>query len=342
MRSLIAATTLVLALAPMALAATPIPTLSYFKAVRGGMSWARFEQGKYERPIATFLGAGSPRAAWSHDRKKAIVWLDGREADKPSKAWVVPTTGGRPTDLPLPGKDVRAIGFDKQGMAHVLVMMDAEAKNGPKAGKDKKGDFLTFEGKRYDLPAGREGIAALAFDYRREGNAWKRVETQLTSDGWDYAATVKDLKSYATLGPRTDAMLDEPEGFTAVADKALQGRLKALNPKVVSEGGEWGQMKTAGGPVFVWRESSEFLHSTSQIAWGTAAKPVSVPGLGVPNPKEHAFRQDLPSLRLVAPMFKGAHMLVTTTDGAFPRLYDVAAKKLLWSSNAVKTVTFWP
>jgi hypothetical protein len=332
----------VAAVAP-AVAAPAIPSLSYFKPVSAGFVWVRLDSGRTEKPITTFTGRGVPVAAWAPGGRQAIVWLNDWDHAAPPKAWTVPLPSGTATALPLPAVgELKKLGYDKAGRLTALTLIDADDKGGPTLKQDPKGGILTFEGKRYQQPAGQEGIPALAIAYRREGATWKRTEIKLTTTGWDYAMEARALDAANTLTPDS-ADLREEKDLDAVQDPALMKRLSALDPKVATnDDGEWAKLTTPGGPVFIWREIGEFAHSSNLMAWGPAAKPTRIAGLEFKHSSPHVYRQGAPNLRLVSVTTRGAHMLVTDAEGAFPRLFDTVTKRRVPVFEGATGASFWP
>lgn len=330
------------AVAP-AVAASAVPTLSYFKPAAGGFSWVRLDSGRVERPITTFKGRGAPIAAWAPGGRQALVWLNDWEHASPPMAWTVPLPAGTATALPLPSVgELKKLGFDKAGRLIALTLIDADDKGGPTLKQDPKGSVLTFEGKRYQQPAGQEGMPALAIAYRREGASWKRTEIKLTTTGWDYAMETRALDAANTLTPDSTDLREEKD-LDAVQDPGLMKRLSALDPKVATpDDGEWARLTTPGGPVFIWREAGEFLHSSNLLAWGPAAKPTRIAGLEFKHSSPHVYRQGAPNLRLVSVTLRGNLMLVTDGDGAYPRLFDTVTRKRVPVFEGAVGASFWP
>ncbi|MFN3430008.1 MAG: hypothetical protein ACK46X_08645 [Candidatus Sericytochromatia bacterium] len=326
-----------------ALAAPAIPTLSYFKPFAGGFNWVRLEGGRTERAIAGVVGKGQPIAAWAPGGRQALVWLNDWEHAAPAKAWTVALPTGAAASLPLPGPgELKKLGFDNAGRLTALTLIDADDKGGPTLKQDPRGSILTFEGRRYQQPPGQEGMPALAIAYRREGASWKRTEIKLTTTGWDYAMGIRALDAANALTPDSTDMREEKD-LDAVQDPALMKRLGGLDPNVATpDDGEWAKLTTPGGPVFIWRESGEFLHSSNLLAWGPASKPTRIAGLEFKHSSPHVYRQGAPNLRLVSVNLRGNHMLVTDSDGAFPRLFDTLTKKRVPVFEGAVGASFWP
>jgi hypothetical protein len=94
--------------------------------------------------------------------------------------------------------------------------------------------------------------------------------------------------------------------------------------------GEWRKLKCDGGPVLVWEESVEGLYATGLVLFMDGATPVKPEKLSV-------GRDDA-----AAPMIRSGYLLLAGQDGEDPHLYDVKARKLLWSSDSATATTFWP
>jgi hypothetical protein len=345
-RLTLALTLLTAAVAAPLQAAPAVPSLSYFKPVKGGYTWVRLDHARTETPIATVKATGRPEVSWNIEATQAIVWADNSDTDTAPTAWTVALPKGPAKPLPLPAPrwgDVENIVFDQRERPLALVLMLPSPTNGLTEGQDKQGRFLRFEGKRFGFdPDGQEGQLALAHAFSWQGGGWRRVETKATTTGWDYGRGVDELELARHVRPHTRAMRGEPDGINPVEDAGLLKRLTGLDPQVVTEGGEWSFVRTTGGPVYVWREAGEFLHSTSMLAWGEPTKLTRLPGLAIPKAAERDIRPDKAGLRMVSLQPRGGHVLVSDADGAYPRLYDVKAKARVWSSDTAVGASLWP
>lgn len=342
-RSLLSALLVSLAAAPVS-AASGVPTISYFTKESRGMAWVRLEDGKAPHVIAAFLAVGQPEVSWSRDGRKALVRVRADEGGQAGDhLWEVSLPGGKshPVKLPPLGETVD-VGYDPQGRLLATTARSEQSARDPlKPVMQGHAAYFKFQGKTYALEAGFEGQPELEHAFRFEQGGWKLIETKASTTGWDYAQRTQALDAYRQLGPRSGELRDHGPDVETVSDAGLAKRLTALAPRLVSRDGEWGRLKTPGGPLFIWRESGEFIYATNLMAWGQPPKRVS--GLDIPNPKDFQFRSDAPTLRLVEPTMSGKYLLVADQSlGSHPRVYDTVSKSLVWSSNEATDTCFWP
>ena len=84
-----------------------------------------------------------------------------------------------------------------------------------------------------------------------------------------------------------------------------------------------------GARLYVWEISGEFAHTTGLVALGSP--PAVLPKLGFND-------GDLVAIRTSGPF-----VLIAGSDvGTHPRLYQLPAGKLVFSSDTARAATFWP
>lgn len=324
--------------------------LSVFEPVDAGCEWRAVEPVKRAQvTLSAFPGTCvGARVAWSNDAGAAVVWFDpqhvqeagyfAQTASKPGypeekvdaqatpRAFLVDVRVGTSATLPLPaaapGHELQELGVGADG-APLALFEEALTDEVQKQGK------VTVGAQSFDLTGITEGLPALAHAHRFASGRWTRVETALTTTGWDYAQGVRALDAFGRLGPRSTE-LASPHAQGDVVDGATLKALKRLSPKKAGAGdGEWIFLGAGGARLYVWEISGEFAYTTGLVAAGTPPKPL--PQLGFTD-------GELVSIRT-----SQRYVLVTASDvGAHPRLYAMPDATLLYSSDTARGVTFWP
>jgi hypothetical protein len=324
-------------------APTAPSTLSVFEPEGPNCEWRQVEPVSGTKVVlASFRGACvGARVSFSPDASKAVVWFDpthvqragfsSSNASKPgfpdetsdetasARAFVVSTRKQQQEVLPLPSvpkAELRELGVDAKGA--VLALLEEALPEGAKG-------TIESGGEKFDLSTVSEGIPVLVHAYRRSGEQWVRVETKLSTTGWDYGLGVQALEAHQALGPRSiDLAAAHAQG-----DSADLEALRALTPKGAgAEDGSWIFVGAGGARLYVWEVTAEFAYTTGLLA-GVDAKPL--PKLGFTD-------GDLVAIRT-----SGPHVLVTAADvGTHPRLYQYPSAKLVFSSDTARAVTFWP
>jgi hypothetical protein len=276
-------------------AATPAPTpapasglaLSYLKpSDPERCEWLRQPLPSGEpTPVFSFNAAcDRSMVSWSPDGKEGLVftWPSG-EGEVP-KAWRVDLAAhtGKPLDLKtLPGGKgaggqdqpyIEQLAFDKQGHP-VAIIADVYVSR-----KTQKG-AVTFEGKRYQLPEGVEGMPGLAHAYRLEEGGWKHLETKGSGFESDLAPGTSALDAVKTLMPVSKASTPEQDMPGKEAPEAAVKKLDAAFPGQ-DESGQWMELTTPGGPVYYrGTMGGEFLYPSAPIAWEQEGKVAAPDGL---------------------------------------------------------------
>jgi hypothetical protein len=238
-------------------------------------------------PVFSFNAAcDRSMVSWSPDGKEGLVftWPSG-EGEVP-KAWRVDLVAhtGKPLDLKaLPGGKgaggqdqpyIEQMSFDKQGRP-VAIIADVYVTR-----KTQKG-AVTFEGQRYPLPEGVEGLPGLARAYRLEEGGWKPFETKASGFESGLAPGTRVLDALKTLMPISNAAAPEQEMPGTEAPETAVKKLDAAFPGQ-DESGQWMVLTTPGGPVyFRGTLGGEFLYPSAPIAWEEGGKMVEPDGLWV-------------------------------------------------------------
>lgn len=322
-------------------------TLSLFEPVGEKCEWRQVDPVSGDKIVlASFPGSCvGARVSFSPDASKAVIWFDPKlvqsagygtqvsskpgfpdeEVDEKAspRAYVVPVKRPQVEPLPLPAigsLTLEELGVDGTGAVLALLMEEL-----PEA-EVAKGK-ITSGGQTFDLSTISEGLPVLVHAYRREGKDWKKLETKLSTTGWDYGLGVKELDAFGKLGPRSvELAASHAQGDSA--EPADVAKLMKLAPKGASaDDGSWIFVGAGGARVFVWEITGEFAHTTGLVAVGEKV----LPGLGFTDGD------------LVAIRSSSAYLLVTaSTVGAHPRLYSMPDAKLVFSSDSARAVTFWP
>lgn len=320
--------------------------LSVFEPTDGGCQWRRLDAVSgasatvAEFPVANCLGA---RVSWSATGQLAAAWFDPRTvqhagyggtdvpssgyvdetspADAKDRVWLVTLASGALREVPsFPPTDVEALGLDAKGALHVLGT-ETLSDEAIAAGK------VSIDGKTLALTPVTEGLPALAHAWRLENGGWKRVETVQTTTGWDYAQGAQALELAHALGPQSSTLLESRPHSDDDLEEALAAKLAAFAPK--GNEGEWRPVGAAPTRAFVWCVSGEFIEATGLVVFESALSKAE--GMGF-------TAGDLVSHTPKGPALLSAGSIA----GTHPRLFNRATRKLIWSSNTARAVTFWP
>ncbi|MFP2923979.1 hypothetical protein ACLESO_01935, partial [Pyxidicoccus sp. 3LG] len=309
--------------------AEPIPafTLSYLQDAKpSGCTWTRRDASGASKAFFTVDAACERlRLAWSPDGRQGAVVDRGGGGAQP-RAWLVDFESGQGTPLPLPeGGHTDTLGFESSGRAIALVSQVEELVRRTEGAHE----YFLFEGQRIPITE-PEGGPGLAHAYRREGDAWKRLETVATvyeSDsaaGTDALATAGSLvSSTSAVDPDAPAATELPEGSEDAA------RLDAVvTDKGHSQIGAWVSVETHGGPLYVWQAAGELPVFMSPLRWEVKDRLVEPEELAMPAAPGMALRM------------RGPLLLVASDKAA--RIYDTRAKRRVAALDGVHDARFWP
>lgn len=336
---------------PAAVTEFPVPTarstLSVFEPAGTNCEWRQLDPIAGTKVVlATFPGTCvGAKVNFSPDASKAIVWFEpglvqsagysstlsskpGYPDETPdekatTRAFVVSTRKQKLEPLTLPsvnGQTLQDLGVDATG-AVVALLEEALPENA-------KGE-ITSGTEKFDLSTITEGLPVLVHAYKREGAEWKKFETKLSTTGWDYGLGVKELEASRKLGPSTEDLLSAHiQGDSAEGD--IVPALMKLAPKGAKEDdGSWIFFGAGGARLYVWEISGEFVYTTGLIAAGSP--PAVLPKLGFTD-------GDLVAIRL-----SGPYVLISdSASGTHPRMYELPAAKLVFSSDTARAATYWP
>ena len=300
-------------------------TVSLLEPAGDGCEWAQVDPLASARRVLARLAADCQggATALSRDGKRGAVrfWRGGVSA---------PTTVGKPTfpekfpssafrdrlflvdlatsgvtELPLPPSgELIEFGFDAGGRLLGLSLQKGPPSQG------------------FELQRGRRSLVAQAFVYQ-EGS-WTLLDSKEASE----VSGTGVLPQRKELGERSSRSLDPRFVPEEINDDVLLDQLYALTPE--QPDGEWSQLKRGGYTLALW--GTPF--GEELLATGLLRRVEKGKALPLPN---HPFREnDLLSLQT-----RGPFLLVSLADsGAHPRMYR--GKKLVWSSESARAVTFWP
>lgn len=332
-----------LARALPAAATTAAPRLSALVPTGHDTLWVRVDpvSPSHPRDILAHL-PGSPqggRVSWNADRTRALVWFDPDNLEQLRDQTEAPigdgrgrlylvAPGGQVTQLPLPtvGK-LREVGFDRAGVPTALTLAQVTLR------EDHKGrSYVDFEGKRYTRDSGAEGQPVLAHAFQWQADhRWRRVDTALSSDGWDYAMGVQALNVFRDLRFRAASALEAHPPHDELKDPRTLAALARLAPDLRPHDGDtWWRLRGLAAPVYCWSIAGEFTYATGRVAFG-GSKPTWAPALpwGPRDPVAMAIRGPL-------------LLLSTASTGGHARLYDTRTHKLLYKDDHARDVVFWP
>lgn len=322
---------------PSAPAPVADDTLSFVEKAGDKCNWVRLEGSSGTRKnVFTFEGpCEAAQLAWSQDGRKGAVF-QASEGERPARAWTVDLVTGQGAALPLPTVGLPTeLGFDPEGRPVALTAhYELPTVSGPERVEEGGQEVFVFEGQKYPIGEVHDGSAGLAHAWRREGDAWKRVETKLSSFEGDASPETAVLDAVKTLGPST--ALEERAGGSSqgVSPEEAAELAKAVPTKKAGttskEGalGNWARFGTTGGPLYHWAERIQVVFPSTPLRWRVEGKLVEPEKLALPE----GARISLAS--------RGDLLLVSTRQAA--RLYDAKQKKLLLSRDGVVRPSFWP
>lgn len=304
-------------------ASTSPSTLSILEPVDGKCVWRQEDPVAGKRVVLTLFPGScvGARLAWSADASQAVVWFDPHlvqsagyfsqtstpaghpdekvdQTAKPRWFLVAPRTGKTEPLTPPEVKNAELMELGLTAKGEVVALFTESIAEGAKT--------VTAGGETFDVTTITEGIPVLVHAYRREGADWKRIETKLSSQGWDYGLGVAVLEANRTLGPRSGELLQSHAQGDSAEGEVLTALLKHAPKKAKREDdGHWTFLGAGGTRVFMWEVTGEFAHTTGLVV----VDDQPLPELGFTDGD------------LVAIRSSGAHLLISSSNvGTHPRL----------------------
>ncbi|MFY0569819.1 hypothetical protein ACN28E_39150 [Archangium lansingense] len=313
-------------------------TLSLLEPAADGCEWAQVDALTSARRVIAKLAVDCQGAstALSRDGKHgaARFWRGGVSqpvVGKPTfpekfpspafrdRLFLVDLATGGAEELPLPGSgELIEFGFDAKGRLLGLTVQKPTPEQERAGAAEVDGNKIRFglDGTT------RRPLLAHAFVWR-EG-AWTRLEVKAS----DESSGTGVLPIRKELGERSSRVLDPRFTPKEIEDDVLLDQLYALTPE--QPDGEWAALERGGYTLAVWGTPfGEELLATGLLRRVDKGKAVALPG--------HTYREN----DLVSIQARGQFLLISLADsGGHPRMYR--GKKLLWSSESARAVTFWP
>jgi hypothetical protein len=233
------------------------------------------------------------------------------------RLFLVELTAGGVEELPLPPSgELVEFGFDAGGRLLGLTLeLVAPAQ------KETRTVEIDGRGSRERQGSGRT-LLAHAFAY--EGGTWTRLASKASTE---FAGT-RVLALRKELGERSSRSLDPRFEPREIEDDEVLDQLYEHAPEQPE--GEWTLLRSGRYTLALWGTPfGDELLATGLLRRVEKGRVVPLPG--------HSYREnDLVSIQSLGPF-----LLVSLADsGGHPRLYR--DKKLVWSSESARAVTFWP
>ena len=226
---------------------------------------------------------------------------------------------GAVQELPLPpgSGELIEFGFDTSGRLLGLTLQRLTPEQERAGGAVIDGTRLSFE-------LGGQGRPLLAHGFVWREGAWSRLEVKATRE----AEGTRALGLRATLGERSSRSLDPRFTPEEIESDTLLDQLHPLTPE--QPDGEWWLLRSGGSVLTVWGVPfGRDALATGLVRRVERGKALALPGFGY-GPND-----------LLGFQPQGGLLLLTLADsGGHPRLYR--GRKLVWSSDTARAVTFWP
>jgi len=313
-------------------------TLSLFEPVSDGCEWAQMDPVTAARRVIAKLAVECQGAstALSRDGKQgaARFWRGGVSQPVvgrptfpekfPSPAFrdrlfLVDLATGGAEEIPLPGSgELIEFGFDTKGRLLGLTVQKPTPEQERVGAVEVDGNTIRFglDGTR------RRPLLAHAFVWR--DGAWTRLDAKASTE----SSGTGVLPIRKELGERSSRVLDPRFTPKEIEDDALLDQLYAFTPEQPE--GEWAALERGGYTLAVWGTPfGEELLATGLLRRVDKGKAIALPN--------HTYREN----DLVSIQARGQFLLISLADsGGHPRMYR--GKKLVWSSENARAVTFWP
>jgi hypothetical protein len=311
--------------------------LSLLEPAGDGCEWAQVEPLTSARRVLAKLAVdcqgGSTALSRDGGHGAARFWRGGVSAPVvgrptfpekfPSPAFrdrlfLVDLATGGVEELPLPPSgELIEFGFDAGGRLLGLTLQK------PTAAQERAG-AAEVDGSRVVLGLGGPGRPLLAHAFTWKEGTWTRLDVKAATE----LSGTRVLALREELGERSSRSLDPRFVPEELDDDRLLDALYALTPEQPE--GEWSTLRSGGHTLAVWGTPfGEELLATGLLRRVEKGKAVVLPHL--------PYRAN----DLVSIQSRGPFLLVSLADsGGHPRLYR--GRKLVWSSESARAVTFWP
>jgi hypothetical protein len=226
-------------------------------------------------------------------------------------------TGSAEELAPPPLGELVEFGFDARGRLLGLSLQRVTP-------AQVRAGVAVVEGNELRLEVWGPGRPLLAHAFAYEGGTWRRMTSKATTD----VAGAHVLGFRKEFGSRSSQSLDPRITAGDIEDDALLDQLYALSPE--QPDGEWVQLRRGGFTLAVWATPfGEERLATGLVRRVEKGRAIALPG--------YPYREN----DLVSIQARGPFLLVSLADsGAHPRMYR--GRKLVWSSEGARAVTFWP
>ncbi|HZH74694.1 MAG TPA: hypothetical protein VEY88_01595 [Archangium sp.] len=312
-------------------------TVSLLEPAGKDCEWIQLEPASSARRVIAKLAADCQggATALSRDGKRGAVrfWRGGVSSPvvgRPTfperfplptfrdRLFAVDLTSGGVEELPLPPSgELAEFGFDAGGRLLGLTLeLSMSAQEGVRAVE------IDGSGNQRERRGSGRTLMAHAFVY--EGGAWTRVDSKASTE---FSGT-RVLALRKELGERSSRSLDPRFEPREIDDDEVLDQLYDLTPEQPE--GEWTSLRSGRYTLALWGTPfGEELLATGLLRRVEKGRVVPLPG--------HPYREN----DLVSLQSRGPFLLVSLADsGGHPRLYR--DKKLVWSSESARAVTFWP
>jgi hypothetical protein len=331
-------------------AATSDATLSLVEPAEGRCQWVRLDpvakrrevlaaiEGPCEGALVAFQKGGpkalfrfDPYAVYSSSYGAPGLPKTGFPEEKPiegmkPRLYEVDGATGKVQALPEPAPgQLEDFGYNPKGEAIALTGETSD----PKIVKEGGKEFLEFEGKKYPVNEGGEGLPQIVHAFRLNGTSWELIETKASNSGADYSIGVRALDASSDLAERTPDLLTPHTGGDEIKQPALLAKLTAILP--AEDRDVWVSLTDAAAPVYVYQVSGEFIYSTGVVRFQDGESLVA--------PAELGYTQ----ADFIAALSRGDYLLIAASRiGAHPRLYNVKTRELVYKSDTARAAAFWP
>jgi hypothetical protein len=282
------------------------------------------------------------RIAWRPDLARAVVWFDPGTLHVGVSSGNDAPPAGHPNDPHEADGRRFEIVLATHAVSELPRVPDREQPDELAYGRDGVlRQFATeafnigltrtmYLGHALDFSTVTDGIPAAAIVDAWIDGHWQLEEVAATTTGWDLALEWHAAKASAHLGPSsTDLLAAHADTSELAADEKIA--LERITPTIKDDTDGWARLATSYGPIYIWMFNNEFSYTSGRIAWHAGGTIAELPALG------------FTARELVSVIVHGRYLLVgSDRTGAYPRLYDLVERRLVWSSETARATTFMP